>query len=74
MTGKDIEALEKIFEEATDLNSFLEIDRLNNPDKTKDKKVYSNAEYGQYLKAFIIARQIIRKAFIKVEKLRDGNS
>ena len=74
MTGKDIEELKKIFEEATDLNDFLLIDEINKERKSQNKNAYSNSEIGQLVRAVISAKRIVDKAFIKVEKLREGHS
>ena len=74
MTPKQIEELKKIFDEATDLNDFLLIDELNNEREGKGKRAYSNSELGQFVRAFVLAKRIIEKAFKKGEKLRDGNS
>lgn len=74
MTGKDIEELKRIFEEATDLNDFLYMDEIDKERMGSGKKIYSNSELGQLVRAFISAKKVIKKAFIKVEKMREGNS
>ena len=74
MTIKEIEELKKIFDEATDLNDFLLMDELDKEREGRGKRVYSNSELGQLVRAFISAKRIVEKAFKKVEKLREGNS
>lgn len=74
MSGKEIETLKKIFEEATDLNDFLLMDELDKEREGKGKRAFSNSELGQLVRAFISAKRIVDKAFIKVEKLREGHS
>ena len=72
MLAKDIEELKKIFEEATDLNDFLLMDELDTEREGKGKRAYSNSELGQFVRAFILAKRIIDKAFKKV--VREENS
>ena len=64
----EIEELKKIFNEATDLNDFLYMDELDEERRGKGKRTYSNSELGQFIRAFILAKRIIDKAFKKIEK------
>ena len=50
------------------------MDELDKEREGKGKRAFSNSELGQLVRAFISAKRIVDKAFIKVEKLREGHS